>query len=162
MAGWTSPVELEDVDLLVRKVEYPAHRGSPLYRLMFPHSGEQHLAQREDEIKWTIDGLLETIHQGVESLYKACGEDGSPVGLIGWTNDPGASVKGVEKGNDAVPKSRGRQEVNWTSFTPPSLDVTSWLDISRRLRQERQKVIRNNQKNGICRKPLFNFGVFLF
>ena len=41
MAISISPVKAEDVDLLVRKVEYPAHLDGPLYRLMFPLSYEQ-------------------------------------------------------------------------------------------------------------------------
>lgn len=90
MAFSISPVETEDVDLLVPKVEFPAHQDNPLCRLMFPRSKEQ----REDQIRWTIDGLLETVHQEDEALYKACGEDGSPVGLIGWTTSPGAFAKG--------------------------------------------------------------------
>ncbi|KAL5040773.1 hypothetical protein BDW71DRAFT_193128 [Aspergillus fruticulosus] len=152
-----SPVETEDVDWLVRKVEFPAHQGSPLYRWMFPRSTEQHWEQREEEIRWTIDGLLETVHQTDEALYKACGEDGSPVGLIGWTTSLGAFAKGmsrdcthgglvVESGAREVAKLKIRN-----SFTPPSLDVTSWLGISKRLREERQRVIGGRSGNGVCR-----------
>lgn len=57
------PVQPADVDLLVRKV---GHRG-----------------QREDEIRWLMNELLETVDRGGETLYKACGEDGLPLGLIG-------------------------------------------------------------------------------
>ncbi|KAL4981458.1 hypothetical protein BDW68DRAFT_172378 [Aspergillus falconensis] len=152
-----SPVETEDVDLLVRKVEFPAHQDSPLHRWMFPRSTEQHWEQREEEIRWTIDGLLETVHQTDEALYKACGEDGSPVGLIGWTTSLGAFAKGmsrdcthgglvVESGAREVAKLKIRN-----SFTPPSLDVTSWLGISKRLREERQRVIGGRPGNGVCR-----------
>ncbi|EER38160.1 conserved hypothetical protein [Histoplasma capsulatum H143] len=91
MAFSISPVETEDVDSLARKVEFPAHQANLLYRLMFPRSKEQ----REDQIRWTIDGLPETVHQEDEALYKACGEDGSPVGLLGWTTSPGAFAKGM-------------------------------------------------------------------
>ncbi|KAJ0417610.1 hypothetical protein BJY00DRAFT_325445 [Aspergillus carlsbadensis] len=130
-----SPVETKDVDLLARKVEFPAHQDGPLSRLMFPHSQERSLEQTEDENRWSTDGLLETVHQEDEALYKACGEDGSPVGLIGWTKSPGASSKGLN---------------NRDRFCPPSLDVASWLDISKRLREERQRVIQACPGNGIC------------
>lgn len=157
-----SPVETEDVDLLVRRVEFPAHQDNPLYRLMFPRSTEQHWEQREDEIRWSIDGLLETVHQEDEALYKAYGEDGSPVGLIGWTTSPGAFAKGMSRDcthGGPVVKS-GAREVGKlkirNSFTPPSLDVTSWLGISKRLREERQRVIRGYPGNGIFRKPSVN------
>ncbi|KAL2838691.1 hypothetical protein BJX68DRAFT_248704 [Aspergillus pseudodeflectus] len=153
-----SPVETEDVNLLVRKVEFPAHQDNPLYRLMFPHSKEQHWEEKEDEIRWTIDGLLETVHQEDEALYKACGEDGSPVGLIGWTTSPGAFATGVKcrdcphAGPVVKSRARGVAKVkSRNSFDPPSLDVTSWLGISKRLREERQRVIRDCQGNGICR-----------
>lgn len=134
-----SPVEAEDVDLLVRKVEFPAHQDSPLYRLMFPHSTEQLWEQREDEIRWTIDGLRETVDQKDEALYKACGEDGSPVGLIGWTTSSGGLAR----------KARN-------SFTPASLDVASWLCVSRRLREERQRVIQGYAGHGICSNQSVN------
>ncbi|KMP02466.1 hypothetical protein CIHG_06476 [Coccidioides immitis H538.4] len=158
MACSISPVEAEDVDLLVRKVEFPAHQDNLLYSLMFPRSKEQQWEQREDKIRWTIDGLLETVHQGGEVLYKACGEDGSPVGLIGWTASPGAFAKGVKTSDcihsGPVVRPGGRQGAklkNQNSFNPPSLDVTSWLGISKRLREERQRVLQGCQGNGICR-----------
>ncbi|EEH09822.1 conserved hypothetical protein [Histoplasma capsulatum G186AR] len=154
MAFSISPVETEDVDSLARKVEFPAHQGNLLYRLMFPRSKEQ----REDQIRWTIDGLPETVHQEDEALYKACGEDGSPVGLIGWTTSPGAFAKGM-KSRDHIDSGRvvrsgakqGPKPKKRNSFNPPSLDVTSWLVISKRLREERQRVLRGCQGNAICR-----------
>lgn len=155
MACSISPVE----------VEFPAHQDNLLYRLMFPRPEERQWEQREDEIRWTIDGLLETVHQEDETLYKACGEDGSPVGLIGWTTSPGASVNGVKRGDcinsGPAAKSRGREGAklkNRNSFSPPSLDIASWLGISKRLREERQRALRSRQDNGICRKPSANLG----
>ncbi|KAK2785275.1 hypothetical protein FQN53_007851, partial [Emmonsiellopsis sp. PD_33] len=75
-----SSVEAQDVDCLVRKVEFPAHQDTLLHRLMFPCStnGRQREQREEDEIRWTIDRLLETVRRGDEALYKACGEDGLP------------------------------------------------------------------------------------
>lgn len=142
--AFISPVKADDVHCLVRKVEYPAHQDTPLYHLMFPQSEQDRGKHTEDEIRWTIDSLLEAVHQGHDALYKICGSDGSPVGLIGWTTSPGASVKG-EAGQSTRTKSK-------SSWTPPSLDVTSWLDISKRLRKERQRVLETYQGNGIYRK----------
>lgn len=76
--------------MLVRKVEYPTHQNGPLSRLMFPFPSskeEKQWEQREEEIKWTIDGLLQAVHGEDVTLYKPCREDGSPVGLIGWTTN---------------------------------------------------------------------------
>lgn len=166
MACSISPVETQDVDLLVRKVEFPAHQDNLLYRLMFPYSNERQREKREDEIRWSIDGLLEAVYQGQEALYKACEEDGAPVGLIGWTSSPGTFAKGMGKSEDCIDsgpvgKSSGRQGANLkaqNSFVPPSLDVTSWLDISRKLREERFRVIRACQGKGICRRPSVHLG----
>ncbi|KAG5300626.1 NAT_SF acetyltransferase domain-containing protein [Histoplasma ohiense] len=136
------------------KIEFPAHQDNLLYRLIFPRSKEQ----REDQIRWTIDGLLETVHQEDEALYKACGEDGSPVGLIGWTTSPGAFAKGVKRrdhiDSGQVVRSgakQGPKPKNRNSFNALSLDVTSWLVISKRLKEERQRVLRGRQGNAICR-----------
>lgn len=163
MACSILPVEAEDVDFLVRKVEFPAHQDNLLYRLMFPRLKDRQWEQKEDEIRWTIDGLLETVYQGDEALYKVCGEDGSPVGLIGWTFSLEAFAKGEKRRNcirsGPVVRSRRREGGKLkprSSFTPPSLDVASWLSISKRLREERQRVLRSYQGNRICRKLSLN------
>ncbi|RJE23684.1 hypothetical protein PHISCL_03979 [Aspergillus sclerotialis] len=36
-----SPVDAEDVEMLVLKVEYPAHQDGPLSRVMFPSSSSE-------------------------------------------------------------------------------------------------------------------------
>ncbi|KAL4948878.1 hypothetical protein BDW69DRAFT_198540 [Aspergillus filifer] len=153
-----SPVKAEDVDLLVRKVEYPAHRDNPLYRLMFPQSKGQQWDQREDEIKWTIDGTLETVNREDETLYMACGGDGLPAGLIGWTTSPGAFAKGMDGGNCAKNNTiveseagQGTKVRSGNSWFPPSLDVVAWLSVSKRLREERQRVLQKYQGYPVCR-----------
>lgn len=132
MAISISRVRAEDVDLLVRKVEYPAHQDNPLYLLMFPRSKERQWEQTKDEIRWTIDGLLETVHREDETLYKACDEDGLPVGLIGWTICPGACAANanggscVQNGSTVKPGARqGSKVMNRSSCSPSSLDVKS-------------------------------------
>ncbi|KAJ6120162.1 hypothetical protein N7523_004442 [Penicillium sp. IBT 18751x] len=97
MESSLSLVKYEDVDALVRKVEFPAHLDNPLRRLMFPRSTEQ-WNPKEDEIKWAIDGIYEAIDRENEMLYKACGGDGLPVGLIGWTTSLDAPSKGTIDG----------------------------------------------------------------
>ncbi|KZF23744.1 hypothetical protein L228DRAFT_246589 [Xylona heveae TC161] len=158
-----SPVKTEDVDLLVRKVEFPAHQDNPLYRIMFPRSIEHQWEQREDEIRWMIDGLLEAVHQDDESLYKVCGVNGLPVGLIGWTTSPGAFAKGINGGDcsqtnltNKSASEQGTREQNQNSWVPPNLDVLSWLSISKKLREERQRVLRSCPSKGICRKSAAN------
>lgn len=147
-----SAAEAEDVDLFARKVEFPACEDNLLYHLMFPRSKERQWEQGEDEIRWTIDGLLETVHREDEVLYKACGEDGSPVRLIGWTTSPGTFAKRAKRGGfihgGLIVEPGARQGAvlkTQNSFNPPSLDVTSWLSISKRLREERQRVLQSCQ-----------------
>lgn len=97
--------------------------------------------------------------QRLKTLYKACDEDGLPVGLIGWTICPGAcaaNVNGgscVQNGSTVKPGARqGSKVMKRSSCSPSSLDVKSWLGVSKTLREERQRVLRNCQGNGVCRK----------
>lgn len=157
-----SPVETEDVDLLVRKVEFPAHQDGPLHRFMFLSPGDQ----KESEMRWMVDGLLEAVYRENETLFKACEEEGLPIGLIGWTLGSGALSERIDGGNriQNSPTSESKSEQGTQveprgSLTPPSLDVTSWLGISKRLREERQRVLQGLQENEICRKPAVNLNI---
>ncbi|KAJ5715974.1 uncharacterized protein N7483_013155 [Penicillium malachiteum] len=67
---------MKDVDMLVRRVEFPAHANGPLHRLMFPHETEHQLDYTEDEIKWTINGI-----------YEAIGLEDECVGQMGYPSD---------------------------------------------------------------------------
>lgn len=158
MAYSISRVKADDVDQLVRKVEYPAQQENPLTRLMFPRPREQ-MEQREGEIQWTIDGLLEAVYRGDETLYKACGVDGSPVGLIGWTTSvgvPSEEVNGVDHGGNGPTGmsgvGHGMSVESRSSWCPSSLDVVSWLDVSRQPREERRRILRGCQGKGVCRR----------
>ncbi|KAL4892642.1 acyl-CoA N-acyltransferase [Aspergillus ambiguus] len=145
-----SPVEADDVDQLIRRIQYPTHQSNPLTLLMFPHSrNEIRPEHREREIQWEIDGLLDTVHRGDEILYKACGIDGSPVGLIGWTHSPGTFSKTTGKDTRSSHATSGGSRT--VMDDPPTLDVTAWLQVSRKLRDERQRVLQGYQGKGICR-----------
>jgi hypothetical protein len=159
-----SPVETEDVDLLVRKVELPAHQDGPLHRFMFPCPGDQ----KESEIRWMMDGLLETVYRENETLFKACGEEGLSVGLIGWALNSGALSERMNGGNRIQNSptweskaKQGKQVKPRDSLIPPSLDVTSWLGISKRLREERQRVLQGPQENEICRKSAVSLNILM-
>lgn len=94
-------------------------------------------------------------------LYKGYGADGLPIGLIGWTTSSGAFSKGIMKRENCVqddPKikfeERQRRKMRQhDSWTPPSLDVPSWLGISKLLRAKRQRILQKCHGNGICSKP---------
>ncbi|EFR01222.1 hypothetical protein MGYG_04226 [Nannizzia gypsea CBS 118893] len=148
MAISISPVQPGDVDFLTRKVEYPAHLDGPLYRVMFPHSQKLRWEEEEDEIRWTADAILEAIHREDEVLYKACGDDGLPVGLIGWTTSAGASAEFIQGGRAVKPGVRKKR----AGTAPPStLDMNTLLAISKRLREERRRVLQSYYKNEMYR-----------
>lgn len=153
-----SPVGVDDVDQLARKVDYPAHRDGPLSRLIFPPPRNE-----EDEIRWTAQVLLQAVHNRDEMLYKACGPDGSLAGFIGWTTSPGVS-SGTMAVNSTRDNTTGQDKAKRGSNTrgnntwlPASLDVVSWVDVSRDLRDERQRVLQRYKDEGICRmsSPLY-------
>lgn len=156
-----SPVEIEDVDALVRNVEFPAQLHSPLRRLMFPHSEEQQWKYREDEIRWVTEGIYQALDLQDEILYKACGADGQPVGIIGWTTSSHFFSKGMKYGEQCIQEGpiikceerQGRRMRHHNSWTPPSLDVSSWRNISKMPRKKRQRVLQGWKGNGIYSKP---------
>ncbi|KAF7629573.1 hypothetical protein AFLA_013287 [Aspergillus flavus NRRL3357] len=159
MAFPLSPVEIEDVDALVRNVEYPAHLHGPLRRLMLAHSAEQQWKYREDEIRWVTEGIYQALDLQDEILYKACGADGQPVGIIGWTTSSHPFSKGMKYGEQCIQEGpiikceerQGRRTRHHNSWTPPSLDVSSWRNVSKMLRKERQRVLQGWKGNGIYR-----------
>jgi hypothetical protein len=151
------PVDMSDVDALIRQVEYPAHQNNPLHLLMFPGSDKQD-EQREEEIQWMIDGLRQTIPEANTTLHKACKEDGFPIGLIGWIAEQ-KIVRIVEKNEDGIiippaelrPKNV-RMKKQPDTRCPTTMDVESWLRVSKQLREERQRALRQCRGNGVCRK----------
>jgi hypothetical protein len=179
----SSVVATTDPDPLVRKVEYPANRDNPLYRLMFPNSKSeiQEDERREEEvIRWMVDGLIEILLSSSngqrEKLCKACrGEDGTPVGLVGWIvgQGPGQASTGTHKSTDngeqqQQSKARKEKEVcgadnkikikkklevrGDNTWCPTTMDVASWLCVSAKLRKERERVLQNYGSSNICRK----------
>lgn len=149
-----SPAIATDVDELAQ-VEFAAHQGSTLHRLMFPHLIEMESEDREEVIKWAAYALDEAIIREDETLYKACRADGLPIGLIGWTSTvPLSDMMGEECVQDSsIISTRRGEEVmeRCNSWTPRSLDMRAWLDISKRLQIERRRVLEEYQDNGTCR-----------
>lgn len=137
------PVETRDIDVLVRKVEYPAHQYGPLRLLMFPGSNKDS-KENEEEIQWMIEGLLDTLRVNTENLLKACGLDGSLVGFIGWVYEK-RQIEGTCVKKKAPSERKGDHRV------PNTLDVASWIHVSKRLREERQRVLQTCKGNKICR-----------
>ncbi|KAJ5286641.1 hypothetical protein N7478_002327 [Penicillium angulare] len=64
------PVQIQDVDILARKVEFPAHANGPLRRVMFPSSTEQQSDETEDEARWLMYSFCEVLDREDEVYTK--------------------------------------------------------------------------------------------
>jgi hypothetical protein len=91
---------------------------------MFPYSIRQQWDHSEDGITREIDGMYEAIDRENDIIYKACGADGLPVGLIGWTTNSRSFPNGMMNGEKSIPDGLViRSEKYHNSWTPHSLDV---------------------------------------
>lgn len=102
-------------------------QDNSLHLAMFPHSRPE---TWEDEIQWMASNLRRTLETESWNFRKICIEDGIPVGFIGWTIHDSRNV-----GNNS---QRGRGEV---IPGPETLNVDTWLEVSRLLRAERHRVL---------------------
>lgn len=129
-----SDVTLDDADVLVRYCQFPAMRHDPLRTIMFPEANSEFYKgeDEEEEIKWTIEGLQESLES--ESCYLrkvTCGS--SYVGYAIWT----------QESNGETIRRRATPAERHESWNPKALDVNAWYQISDRLREERQRVLQN-------------------
>ncbi|KAJ9245751.1 hypothetical protein DTO271D3_4073 [Paecilomyces variotii] len=138
-----SPVNADDAESLVRKCDFPAMRDNPLHLLMFPHSCEE---MEEEEIKWTIEGLEKTLQTRSAGFRKVCLEDGTPVGFAGWSLEQ-TTQEGKTTNIGAV--SEEREEPNKCPrrdyWHPSTLDVKTWVGVSRMFRNEKKRVLENRK-----------------
>jgi len=129
-----SDVTPDDTDALVRTCQYPAMRHDPLRAIMFPQANSELYTEedKEEEIKWTIEGLEESLEN--PSCYLRKVTYGSEyVGYAIWTLE--------SKGKPTRQKERpAKQRESWN---PKALDVEAWHRISNRLREERRRVLQD-------------------
>lgn len=140
-----SDVTFSDADMLIRHCEFPAMRRDPLQRIMFPKTGTSAKEEEEEEIRWRVEGLEESLAK--ESCYfrKVTTESGGYAGFAMWT------LESDREGLKLKTESRMKRE----SWNPALLDVTAWKEISQRLRQERQSVLQGQQN--IFRKSDYQY-----
>lgn len=125
-----SPVREEDAESLIRICEWPALREDPLKLHMFPVLANDQV--EEECIKWTIAGLQESIRQSELQFIKACDPNGIPVGFAGWSTG-----KRSRQGQNLESRSEAADLA-----LPAALDVIAWSDISKQLRKERERVLK--------------------
>lgn len=124
-----------DIDPLVRQCEFPAMRRDPLRMIMFP-SADPNPNEEEEEIRWEIEGLQRSLEKDSCYFRKVTDISGCYAGFAIWTLDPSSTETGH--------KTKSAQKLE--SWNPASLDVRAWIEVSRRLRDERQMVL-NGQQN---------------
>jgi hypothetical protein len=131
-----------DADMLIRQCEFPAMRRDPLRKIMFPKADANTYEEAEEEVRWTVEGLHESLEK--ESCYfrKVTSGSGCYVGFAVWTLDSGS--EGTTR--------RATSNKSRESWNPMSLDVGAWNEVSKRLREERLKVL-HGQHNIWSRSP---------
>jgi hypothetical protein len=132
-------VSINDAEAMVRQCQFPAMRQDPLRRIMFPKSNsgsyrEEEEEEEEEEIKWTIEGLEESLEN--ESCYfRQVTYGSSCVGFAIWT---------LESSGRAT-KQKPTPLKKRNSWNPAGLNVEAWNQVSMRLREERQRVLLGQQ-----------------
>lgn len=136
MSYTLSGVDETDAESLVRNCDFPAMRDNPLHLLMFPHSTK---ATEEVEIKWSIEGLRQTLNTKSVVFRKVCLPDRTPVGFAGWSLDQTKTSdedKLMEK-----PTKATKQDQEY----PETLDVRTWIEVSKLLRAEKMRVLKGHK-----------------
>jgi hypothetical protein len=102
---------------------------------MFPKADANTYEEEEEEIRWTVEGLQESLEN--ESCYfrKVTFDSGCYVGFAVWTLEFGS-----ERTRPKTTSNKRRE-----SWNPVSLDVGAWNEVSKRLREERLKVLQGQQ-----------------
>ena len=129
-----SNVIVDDADALVRDCQYPAMQHDTLRAIMFPQANSELYTKedKEEEIKWTIEGLEESLESPSCYLRKVTYGSES-AGYAIWTLES----------SDGPTRQKERPAKQRESWNPKALDVEAWHHISDRLRDERQRVLQN-------------------
>lgn len=138
-----SDVHESDAEQLVRNCDFPAMRDNPLRLIMFPRSTKE---TEEVEIKWEIEGLRQTLKTKSAGFQKVCLQDGTPVGFAGWSIENTTALETDE----VMGEPRDQVQDQKTNWHPETLDVCTWIMISKILREERRRVFRDC--NNVWRK----------
>jgi hypothetical protein len=131
-----STARADEADILIRQYEFPAMAGNPLPKIMFPHSGQATEKELEEEISWTAQSLQRDIESGTMEIRTVCLADGLPVGFAIWTLDQTPNKQELKDKADNNPERRNCE-------CPSTLDVQSWIRVSRLLKAERTRVLQD-------------------
>jgi len=131
-----SPVSVSDAEILIRKCDFPAMQDNPLHMLMFPYSSR---TTWESEMQWMIYNLKRTLEEKGINFRKVCTEDGTPVGFAGWT------IEQSEHEKDIGVQSRRKKQHEGLNHDPETLDVDTWLNVSKMFRDEKKRVLHDRK-----------------
>ncbi|THY79693.1 hypothetical protein D6C93_10107 [Aureobasidium pullulans] len=136
-----SDVSINDAEALVRQCQFPAMRQDPLRKIMFPNLDSENYGEKEEgeEIVWTIEGLQESL-QNKSCHFRQVTYGSNCVGFAIWTLE--SSGDGATRRQKSKPTPLEKRE----SWNPAGLDVEAWNKVSKRLREERQRVLLDQQK----------------
>jgi hypothetical protein len=138
-----SEVTPDDADSLVHHCQFPAMRLDPLRAIMFPQANSESYKEEdeEEEIKWTIQGLKQSLEN--KSCYiRKVTYDSKCVGYAIWTLEP----------NGKPARQKATTAKQHESWNPKGLGVNAWYLISKRLREERQRVLQD-KKDILSKSP---------
>lgn len=150
MSFTLSEVDISDAESITWDVKVPAMQNGPLYRTMFPRSDTITATQREEIIRWYVEMLEDAFQDRWESFLKACTVDGTPAGFCGWAIIE-RTHEHQDDANDAQANEQPKEEkLKKATWVPETLDIDSWITVSKALRSERERVLKD--LDNICRK----------
>lgn len=136
-----SDICLSDVEILIRQCEFPAMRNDPLRKIMFLNEETNTQGENEEIIRWTAEGLQESLKKELCYFRKVTSSSGSYVGFAIWTLEASSEIT----------RPRAMLDKRRESWNPVSLDVGAWLEVSKNLREERLRILHG--KRNIWSKP---------
>ncbi|KAL2074362.1 hypothetical protein VTL71DRAFT_8140 [Oculimacula yallundae] len=130
-----SDVCLSDAEKLIRQCQFPAMRRDPLQTIMFPKADIRTDEEEEEIIRWEIESLQRSLENDSCYFREVMFGPDRYVGFAIWLLESGS------QGMRQKPQPNKRQE----SWDPVTLDVRAWMEISKRLREERTRVLHGHK-----------------
>ncbi|KAL3423245.1 acetyltransferase [Phlyctema vagabunda] len=106
-------------------------RQDSLQKIMFPKA-YANSCEEEEQIWWTVEGLQESLENGSCYCRKIAIDSDCYAGFAVWTLDYSSE-------ETKQTKASSKKHESWN---PKSLDIKAWSQNSKRLREERERVLR--------------------
>ncbi|ROT42227.1 hypothetical protein SODALDRAFT_267438 [Sodiomyces alkalinus F11] len=145
-----SDVDISNAESLSRYVEVPAIWNTPLFRVMFPSAENMHETERDEVVRWYADMLRDAPKNRAETFLQAF-IDGIPVGLCAWTT---IERRREMESAGQLSKDPSRRSANTKNWLPLTLDVDGWLSLSKELKMERERILKD--LDNICRLTIMS------